>query len=200
MMSFFGLARAEMFNKADLKGAVCGQCHDNDGISNNSTLPSLNGQDTDYLIQQINSFLKGDRNHPILVPSNKTSNTQITSVAKYYSNLEVKNADLEPIHITPSGLLTHSYSELIKQGESIYAPCAGCHGLEAEGIAPYPRLAGQQNDYLKQQLIHFKTGKRNNNIMQMMTVNLSDEDINALAIYLSTLNNMNLQARDTSQD
>ena len=159
-MSFLGLARAEIFNKVDLKG---------------------------------------ERKHPILVSSNKMSKTQVASLTKYYSTLEVKNTDLEQIRITPSGLSTHSPTQLIKQGQSIYSPCSGCHGMEAEGIGPYPRLADQQHDYLKQQLTHFKTGLRKNKIMQIMTVNLSEEDINALAFYLSTLNEMKLQNQNMSQ-
>lgn len=200
LMSCLGLARAEKMTPPKLNGAACGQCHGNVEKGIDSSVPGLAGQNTAYLIQQINAFLKGDRKHPVLWPSNKkTSKTQIENLATYYSGLEVKHVDLEQIYISPSGLFSQSFIQLIKQGESIYASCSGCHGMEAEGIAPYPKLAGQQSNYLKQQLRHFKTGKRDNNLMQMMTVNLSDEDINALALYLSTLGNMALQVPALSQ-
>ena len=199
LMGCLGLARAEKITSPKLNGADCGQCHGNDEKGIDSSVPGLAGQNRAYLIQQINAFLKGDRKHPVLWPSKKTSKTQIEFLATYYSGLEVKHADLEQIYISPSGLFSQSFIQLIKQGESIYAPCSGCHGMEAEGIAPYPKLAGQQNNYLKQQLTHFKMGKRDNNLMQMMTVNLSDEDINALALYLSTLGNMALQVPALSQ-
>lgn len=200
LVSMLSPVRSESFNEHELKSTTCAQCHGSDGNSSDPSLPSLAGQNTAYLIQQMNSFLKGDRKHPILKPfTEKTSDAQIEILATYYSNLEAKNADLEQTHITSSGLFTNSFMQLIKLGESCYSSCSGCHGMEAEGITPYPRLADQQSGYLKQQLTHFKTGARDNMIMHMMTVNLSDEDINALVVYLSTLNKRRFQTRTMTQ-
>ena len=140
------------------------------------------------MIQQIKGFLEGNRKHPLLKPSiEKTSDAHIESLAAYYSKLKTANTVIEQTNNSTSDLLSNSYSQLIKQGESIYSSCSGCHGIKAEGIPPYPRLAGQQTEYLKQQLIHFKTGERSNALMKMMTVNLSNEEIEALSLYLSSL-------------
>ncbi|HFD11605.1 MAG TPA: cytochrome c [Crenotrichaceae bacterium] len=92
-----------------------------------------------------------------------------------------------------SDLNTTISMQLINQGEVLYPSCAGCHGIKAEGISPYPRLAGQPLRYLQQQLTHFRTGQRNNSIMQVMRINLSDDDIQSLALYLSTLNQWELR-------
>jgi len=47
-------------------------------------------------------------------------------------------------------------------GASLYAVCAACHGVQAEGNAAMhaPRLAGQGAWYLQRQLHHFKQGIR----------------------------------------
>lgn len=193
LISNLGQAHSESLNDLYLQSAECEKCHGHEGNSTDSLSPILAGQDTVYLIQQITNFLKGVRKHPFLgVSTEKISDTYIEVLATFYSNFEAKNADIEPLLMKSSELLTESILQLIGQGESIYSSCSGCHGTEAEGITPYPRLAGQHPDYLRQQLIHYKTGKRSNDIMQMMTVNLSDEDINALALYLSSLGNIKL--------
>src|SRR5579864_8912802 len=48
------------------------------------------------------------------------------------------------------------------------AYCEVCHGVDAQGFHgyyPIPRLAGQQTDYLKNQLQAFSERRRTNNIM-----------------------------------
>jgi cytochrome c553 len=152
-----------------LKTSACLQCHDNE--DNNTTLqaPNLAGQNSLYLTKQIKLFRDNTRTHPILSSDEvKLDSTEIENIATHYQNLE-------------SQILVSSLS---KEGGSMYEPCAGCHGSNGEGIAPFPRLIGQKPDYLEQQLINFKTGARQNLVMQAMTINLSDEDIKLLAAYL----------------
>ncbi len=68
--------------------------------------------------------------------------------------------------------------------------CVTCHG-EA-GKAPihpaYPKLAGQQKDYLVAQLEAFRAKERANGnapLMWGMAANLSDDEIEAIAEYLA---------------
>ena len=70
--------------------------------------------------------------------------------------------------------------------------CIACHG--AEGKKPllpvYPKLAGQNKDYMKQQMTDIKSGARANGqaaAMKGIMHLVSDEDIEALADYLSKL-------------
>ncbi len=62
--------------------------------------------------------------------------------------------------------------------------CQACHG--DNGISRNPRvpnLAGQQQAYLAAQLQAFKAGTRRNDAMQAIAAQLSEADINALAVY-----------------
>lgn len=187
LMCIIDNAHSDNLNTQKLTRVDCRQCHGDEGNSINPSLPSLAGQNKAYLIKQIKKLLKGERNHPLLGASTKKINeANIDALATYYSKSKAIKVNLEP---------TGSVLQLIKQGESIYTSCSGCHGEEAEGIVPYPKLAGQQPDYLKQQLNHFKTGKRMDTIMQMMTINLTDNEINALALYLSTRGKEKFQVR-----
>ena len=70
--------------------------------------------------------------------------------------------------------------------------CVACHGKDAKTpIMPqYPKLAGQNEAYLLQQMKDIKSGKRNNGmtaamkgVMHMVT----EEELAAIAKYLSTL-------------
>ncbi|MGH8163664.1 MAG: c-type cytochrome [Rhodanobacteraceae bacterium] len=86
----------------------------------------------------------------------------------------------------------------IAAGKKKAAVCAACHGADGNAqIDPqYPRLAGQYQDYLAQALHEYQAGNRahphmgidrNNAIMQGMTANLSDQDIEDIAAYFSSL-------------
>ena len=68
------------------------------------------------------------------------------------------------------------------------AQCFVCHG--ADGLAKVPdapNLAGQNGAYLVKALKDYRSGKRENEVMSMMAKNLSDEDINLVASYFSSI-------------
>jgi cytochrome c553 len=83
-------------------------------------------------------------------------------------------------------------------GKTKAAACEACHGADGNGIAPnYPALAGQYQDYLEQALHEYQAGTRGhssptvhariNAIMNGMAAPLSDQDIEDLAAYFSSL-------------
>jgi len=64
--------------------------------------------------------------------------------------------------------------------------CAACHGADGNSaVADFPRLAGQQPDYLVKALKDYKSGARKNAIMAPQAANLTDQDIADLAAYYS---------------
>ncbi|CAM4066405.1 MULTISPECIES: c-type cytochrome [Shewanella] len=72
--------------------------------------------------------------------------------------------------------------------------CSACHGVDGNSmIDMYPKLAGQQETYLKKQLTELRQaahtgGKegRNDPMMSPMAAALSDQDIEDLAAYFSS--------------
>jgi len=70
-------------------------------------------------------------------------------------------------------------------GRNLAAACANCHGTDGVSQPGMPGLAGQQRAYLVQQLQDFKTGKRAATIMHQISKGYTDEQIEALAGYLS---------------
>ena len=60
--------------------------------------------------------------------------------------------------------------------------CVACHGSNGvASVAIYPNLSGQWDRYLRLQLRAYRSGKRENSIMQGMAANLTDAEISALA-------------------
>lgn len=73
-------------------------------------------------------------------------------------------------------------------GKEKAVTCAGCHGPEGVSTNPmWPSLAGQKEQYLAKQMRDFRDGKRRNPVMSPMAQGLSDQDIENLAAYYSSL-------------
>ena len=75
------------------------------------------------------------------------------------------------------------------QGKISY--CKDCHGVSAQGYNgyyPIPRLAGQQPEYLENQLRAFIEHRRTNNIMFNVAHSLSPAMLSALAGHFAALN------------
>ena len=71
------------------------------------------------------------------------------------------------------------------------AYCENCHGMSARGFHgfyPIPRLAGQQSEYLENQLQAFIEHRRTNNIMFNVSHVLSPQMLDALAQNFHSLN------------
>lgn len=90
-------------------------------------------------------------------------------------------------------LLASSTKALAASGAILYKAkaCQTCHG--ADGKTPllptYPKIAGQNAEYLIQQIKDIRDGKRTNGLtaaMKPMTSNLRDSEIKAIAKWLAS--------------
>jgi cytochrome c len=79
-------------------------------------------------------------------------------------------------------------------GEKLYVKqaCGTCHGATGnEPILPtYPKIGGQNRDYLVRQMNDIKSGARDNGAsvaMRTLVADLGDAEIEAIATYLSEL-------------
>jgi cytochrome c553 len=72
-------------------------------------------------------------------------------------------------------------------GKAKAGACAGCHGANGEGKAPFPALAGKKEDQLIQALKDYKSGKRDNAMMKTFATQLSDQDAANVAAYYASL-------------
>jgi len=91
-------------------------------------------------------------------------------------------------------MVVMSSSAFAADGASVYTGkgCSGCHGADAKTpvMGAYPKIAGQNKDYLAQQLKDIKSGARNNGqtaVMKGIMAGVNEEEIAAVAEYLSGL-------------
>lgn len=76
-------------------------------------------------------------------------------------------------------------------GQSTYAArgCIGCHGAGGVSVVTtYPSLKGKNTAFVRQSLTDFRSGARQEPVMNAMAAGLSDEDIENLADYIGSLN------------
>lgn len=86
-----------------------------------------------------------------------------------------------------------------KAREIVNQVCAACHGADGSSPTPAnPSLAGMPADYITTQLSHFKTGVRQNAIMQGMTAALTDADMVSLGAYFAGQTPKPQQAKDAA--
>ncbi len=191
------------------KAASCAGCHGENGNSAMPAFPKLAGQHQDYLYKQLLAFKKGERNSPMMGPlATGLDEKSMEEIAAYYSAQKISPnpAPVLPAADDETAAKTDEQKkaeldELIKQGSDLYrngnlvrevSACVACHGPYAEGNKPaaYPALHSQHADYLIKALTDFKTGARSNNrenMMHMVASKMSNEDIKAVAYYISTM-------------
>ena len=76
--------------------------------------------------------------------------------------------------------------------------CFLCHGAEGESASEvFPRLAGQNAEYIAKQLENFKSGKRKSSAMANMVTDLSPEDMAALGQFYASRPAHKEAAKDT---
>jgi cytochrome c553 len=75
----------------------------------------------------------------------------------------------------------------LEAGKTKSATCAACHGADGNSmIAMYPKIAGQNADYIYKQLKDFKSGERADPVMAGMVAALSDQDMKDLAVFFAS--------------
>ena len=174
--------------------ASCAACHGADGNSISSDWPKLAGQNQRYLLEQLQYFKSGERVN-ILMSSvlpilNSYTDQDLLDIAAFYSSQIQTNGQAE------------DDAELLAVGEALYRSgdmkkaipaCTACHSVNGKGneLAGFPSVAGQQKAYLVSTLKAYRSMERNAGdyalVMQAVSQNLSDYEIEALANYMHGL-------------
>ncbi|NBR26889.1 MAG: cytochrome C [Betaproteobacteria bacterium] len=71
---------------------------------------------------------------------------------------------------------------------SLAATCTACHGTDGNSVGGVPpSIAGQNKDYLLQQLNDFKNGKRSATIMHQHAKGYTDAQLERIAAYFAAV-------------
>ncbi|MGD8573037.1 MAG: cytochrome c [Gammaproteobacteria bacterium] len=73
-------------------------------------------------------------------------------------------------------------------GKAKSQACVSCHGMNGKSNNPnYPNLAGQKKNYLVKAMKAYKSGERKDAMMNSLLAPMSDEDIENLAEFFSSV-------------
>ena len=87
--------------------------------------------------------------------------------------------------LTVGGVQAQSIGD-VQSGQTKSQACAACHGPKgASDNSAFPMLAGQHADYIVHALKAYKSGDRQNAIMNGQAAALSEKDIRDLAAYFA---------------
>ena len=170
----------------------CTYCHQPSGEGYPSaSIPRLAGQQTEYLLNQLQAFIDRRRvNMFMFKVAHGLKPDMLPPLAEHFSELNPKPAGAGPSELADKG------KEIFEGGvpEANIPACAVCHGLEAKGKGPVPRLAGQVYPYIIKVLQNW--GKERGQdpahpdtsaIMEPVAHGLNESQIKAVAAYLSSL-------------
>lgn len=70
-------------------------------------------------------------------------------------------------------------------GRNLAAACANCHGTNGVSRAGMPALAGRQRSEIARLMQEFRSGKRPATVMHQIARGYNDDQVDAIAAYLS---------------
>jgi cytochrome c oxidase subunit 2 len=170
--------------------AQCATCHGQQGEGNEELrAPRLAGQDVVYLRNQIEAFRQGWRDG--------TEQAQtMAAIVKTLSPEQISAAIDYVADLTPPEKRDRVFG-LRLNGEHLYRRnCAICHGDRAEGSEYHmPVLNMQHGWYLREQLTHFREGKRGHHSADKSGSTMAfyarllkdDREVRDVSAYLSAL-------------
>jgi cytochrome c553 len=182
-------------SNADLQSKIqyCKTCHglSGQGYRGAFPMPRLAGQQPEYIENQLKAFTERRRTNPVMFNvAHALSPAMVAALTTEFRELNPKPLGGAPRELTAAG--KKIYDEGIP-GTDIPA-CASCHGPDAKGNGPFPRLAGQLHDYVLRKLTNWskERGQDPANpdtsaIMEPIAHGLTPSQVAAVAAYLSYL-------------
>lgn len=177
---------------ATTAAASCDACHAT-AVRQATKAPQLAGQSASYLKKQLLQFQQGERGTAVA----DIAGQQMAAMAKTLSEAQIEElSQFYSAQKPDNGAATaNTNASQLDQGRRLYiGSCGACHGAKAEGNAALntPALFLLDNSYLQLQLTHFRDGIRGTTKtdkpgrqMALMSRQLSDADIQAVAAYIS---------------
>ncbi|MDP9083287.1 MAG: cytochrome c4 [Pseudomonadota bacterium] len=167
---------------------TCAACHGGNGRSVSPTFPNLAAQTAPYIELQLHAFKDQTRADPdaqayMWGMASQLNDASISGLADYFSKQSAAEG-------------RSANATLIAQGKSIFAEgvparqipaCASCHGAQAQGNGPFPRLAGQHAPYLLKQLLVIQSVLRTAPVMHGVIKDLNRDQMQAVVEYLQSI-------------
>jgi cytochrome c553 len=171
----------------------CARCHGFDGMGRGTgAFPYLTGQNETYLFETMRHFANGERKSGIMQPiAGGLFETAMRDIAKHYATVTPRSS---PAHSPVDAARIERGARIASVGvERRGVPaCRHCHGPGNAADNPaFPKLAGQNEDYLVQQLKLLRSGTRGGTayapLMTTVAAGLDAGQIREVAAYYASL-------------
>jgi cytochrome c553 len=168
---------------------ACSKCHGEYGVSISPLFPILAAQLPGYIEAELKLFrIRGRSDHRgrafMWGIARGLTDEQIKGVAQYFSSQPaVKGSGTSNPALADKGKVMYENGAPDRDIEA----CTVCHGHSGEGVNTQPRLAGQHRDYVSIEMFQYRSGLRENKVMQHVTEKMTDDEIAAVVDYVSTL-------------
>ncbi len=172
--------------------ATCAACHGQQAEGNKAlNAPKLSGQASWYLSRQLHYYQQGIRG----AHKDDIFGQQMAPMAAILTDKQAMKNVLAHIDSLEEAAVDNQINGNAARGASYYITCGACHGTEGQGNFSLnaPKLAGQQDWYIKRQIENFRSGVRGNHAddnygkqMILMARMLKDEQaIDDLITYIN---------------
>jgi len=169
-----------------LAGNLCAACHGEDGNSAIPNFPKLAGQQAVYLLRELKDYKSGRRQNEVMGPLVAgLSDEDLANLAAFYASQKPA-----PGAVTDPSLLPIGKTLYLKGNAASDIPsCESCHEVDGSGSGKFPRVAGQNVEYLLEQFRLYASGKRNNGTRVMRTIaeRMSEKETRAVSEYMASM-------------
>jgi cytochrome c553 len=175
------------------KMQYCEDCHGaaGQGYRGFLPIPRLAGQTTEYFENQLRAFVeRGREKHSTLNMSkvHGLGTEMQRALAAHFSALNPRPLGGAPRRPVSTGKTIYEAG----MPDANVPACSVCHGREAEGSGPIPRLAGQLYSYTVKELVNWdrergQGGPDTSAVMRPIAHSLTQSQSEAVAAYLSYL-------------
>ena len=180
------LPKVDLARAAEISGGRCALCHGAEGDSSSPLYPRLAGQHHQYIAKQLGDFKSGRRKSDTMNGmAQDLTPEEMLALGVYFEQKPTKPREARDADLAAVGRY------IFQRGNDFsgVAACAGCHGDKGHGTEQLPRLAGQVPRYTESQLKSFNTRERTNDneVMHSVASKLTELEVKAVALYISTL-------------
>jgi cytochrome c553 len=170
--------REQVLKQGAKVASFCANCHGAGGQSVKPDTPNLAGQNTVYVLTQLDKYHDGRRKGSFFMEGvvKAMSPDERFAVAWYYTSQPPK-----PLPVTDPAA--------VARGKVLYEKgCQRCHGANGAGDEDESRIAGQQPDYLDTSIRRYRENNlRSDEQMFRYSKALTDADIRALVAYIGSM-------------
>ncbi|MDO9711808.1 c-type cytochrome [Paracraurococcus lichenis] len=158
----------------------CGACHGAKGVSAQPNIPSLAGQQPEFVTLQLILFRERLRDAPPMPDiAQGLADEQVEALAAFYASLPpAPPADRAP-----------KRDAAVQEGAALAQRlrCGICHLPDYRGQNQVPRIAGQREEFLVHALVGYRDSTRHGTDTNMNAVmyGVSDAEIAAIAHYMA---------------